>query len=172
MAFAGVLWQARSRLLRNGSVHRGLRCARNTPPVQVEGSFSQPNAGVCQHMLSWAQSVTRPPSPPAGDDGAAAPPRHDHDLLELYCGNANFTIPLAANFRRVVATELAKSSVEAAKCVTYTCRLFCHAAFACAPPAGHVSGGGATLRGLAARERVREACARPGPDRAAGPTSP
>ncbi|EFJ46848.1 hypothetical protein VOLCADRAFT_118051 [Volvox carteri f. nagariensis] len=37
------------------------------------------------------------------------------DLLELYCGNGNFTVPLAQNFRRVVATEVAKSSVEAAR---------------------------------------------------------
>ena len=51
-------------------------------------------------MLSWAQQVTR------GSEG---------DLVELYCGNANFTIPLAANFRRVVATEVAKSSIEAAR---------------------------------------------------------
>lgn len=34
---------------------------------------------------------------------------------ELYCGNGNFTIPLASNFRRVVATEVSKTSVEAAK---------------------------------------------------------
>lgn len=26
--------------------------------VQVEASFSQPNAGMCQNMLSWARSVT------------------------------------------------------------------------------------------------------------------
>lgn len=25
---------------------------------QIEGAFSQPNAAVCQHMLSWAQAVT------------------------------------------------------------------------------------------------------------------
>ncbi|GLC71327.1 hypothetical protein PLESTF_001103400 [Pleodorina starrii] len=37
------------------------------------------------------------------------------DLLELYCGNGNFTVPLAQNFRRVVATEVSKSSVEAAR---------------------------------------------------------
>jgi len=72
---------------------------------QMEGSFSQPNAGVCQHMLSWAQQVT---TPPAGVTPTT-------DLLELYCGNGNFTIPLAQNFRRVVATEVAKSGVEAAK---------------------------------------------------------
>ena len=37
------------------------------------------------------------------------------DLLELYCGNGNFTVPLAANFRRVVATEVSKPSVAAAQ---------------------------------------------------------
>jgi len=37
------------------------------------------------------------------------------DLLELYCGNGNFTVPLAANFRRVVATEVSKASVVAAQ---------------------------------------------------------
>ncbi len=37
------------------------------------------------------------------------------DMLELYCGNGNFTIPLSQSFRRVVATELSKTGVEAAK---------------------------------------------------------
>lgn len=68
---------------------------------QYEGSFSQPNAGVCQKMLEWAVDVTRGSS--------------DHDLLELYCGNGNFTIPMSQNFRRVVATEVSKVGVEAAK---------------------------------------------------------
>lgn len=36
-------------------------------------------------------------------------------MLELYCGNGNFTIPLSQSFRRVVATELSKTGVEAAK---------------------------------------------------------
>lgn len=37
------------------------------------------------------------------------------DLLELYCGNGNFTLPLSTRFNRVLATELAKSSVYAAQ---------------------------------------------------------
>lgn len=69
--------------------------------IQVEGAFSQPNGRVCQHMLSWARSVT------LGSTKG--------DLLELYCGNGNFTVALAQNFRRVVATEVSKSSVAAAK---------------------------------------------------------
>ncbi|HBC23926.1 MAG TPA: tRNA (uridine(54)-C5)-methyltransferase TrmA, partial [Pseudomonas sp.] len=36
------------------------------------------------------------------------------DLLELYCGNGNFTLPLATRVRRVLATEISKTSVNAA----------------------------------------------------------
>src|SRR5690606_27765977 len=39
---------------------------------------------------------------------------NDDDLLELYCGNGNFTLPLSTCFRRVMATELAKRSVYSA----------------------------------------------------------
>lgn len=41
---------------------------------------------MCQQMLSWAVDVTK------GSSG---------DLLELYCGNGNFTLPLAQNFKQV-----------------------------------------------------------------------
>ncbi|GGO79441.1 tRNA/tmRNA (uracil-C(5))-methyltransferase [Marinobacterium nitratireducens] len=67
---------------------------------QVENCFTQPNAEVCRSMIGWALDVTR-------DAGG--------DLVELYCGNGNFTLPLARNFRRVVATEIAKVSVRAAQ---------------------------------------------------------
>lgn len=67
---------------------------------QIESSFTQPNAQVCQKMLKWACNV-------AGES--------EKDLLELYCGNGNFTLPLSTRFRRVLATELAKSSVYAAQ---------------------------------------------------------
>jgi tRNA (uracil-5-)-methyltransferase len=67
---------------------------------QVENSFTQPNAGVAIKMLEWAIDVTQ---------------NSIGDLLELYCGNGNFSIALAPNFRKVLATELAKPSVEAAQ---------------------------------------------------------
>lgn len=67
---------------------------------QVENSFTQPNAHICQTMLSWAKEVT------AG--------RKAEDLVELYCGNGNFTIALADNFRRVLATEISRTSVASA----------------------------------------------------------
>lgn len=68
---------------------------------QVENSFTQPNAFINQHMLGWAQQHS-----------AATPQR---DLLELYCGNGNFTTALADNFRRVLATEISKTSVRSAQ---------------------------------------------------------
>jgi len=67
---------------------------------QVENSFTQPNAAVNSKMLEWAIDCT------SGSHG---------DLLELYCGNGNFSIALAQNFRKVLATEIAKPSVAAAQ---------------------------------------------------------
>jgi tRNA (uracil-5-)-methyltransferase len=67
---------------------------------QVENSFTQPNAEVNRHMLGWALDVTK---------------NSQGDLLELYCGNGNFSLALARNFNRVLATEIAKPSVAAAQ---------------------------------------------------------
>lgn len=67
---------------------------------QVENSFTQPNAKVNQKMLQWAlQNST-------GLGG---------DLVELYCGNGNFTVVLAQNFNKVLATEISKTSVKSAR---------------------------------------------------------
>lgn len=67
---------------------------------QYENSFTQPNAGINQKMLTWATQQTQ------GCKG---------DLLELYCGNGNFSIALAANFNRVLATEVDKFGIKAAQ---------------------------------------------------------
>ncbi len=67
---------------------------------QVENSFTQPNAKVNEKMLSWAIELAKPLS---------------GDLLELYCGNGNFSIALAPYFNRVLATEISKSSVASAQ---------------------------------------------------------
>lgn len=66
---------------------------------QIEGAFTQPNGKVNRQMLGWACAQA------AGLAG---------DLLELYCGNGNFTVALAPLFGRVLATEVSKSSVAAA----------------------------------------------------------
>ncbi|GGW68425.1 tRNA (uridine(54)-C5)-methyltransferase TrmA [Alishewanella tabrizica] len=67
---------------------------------QVESSFTQPNAGVNQLMLNWA---------------ARAAQSLQGDLLELYCGNGNFSLALAPYFNRIIATELARSSIKSAE---------------------------------------------------------
>lgn len=67
---------------------------------QVENSFTQPNARVCEQMVEWAVDTTK------GIGG---------DLVELYCGNGNFTLPLAGNFSKVIATEISKTSVRSAE---------------------------------------------------------
>ncbi|HGO5822956.1 TPA: tRNA (uridine(54)-C5)-methyltransferase TrmA [Mannheimia haemolytica] len=67
---------------------------------QVENSFTQPNAEMNIKMLEWARNCTK---------------NSEGDLLELYCGNGNFSIALAENFRKVLATEISKSSVQSAQ---------------------------------------------------------
>jgi len=65
---------------------------------QPEGAFTQPNAGVNAKMLQWAADQIR-------DTGG--------DLLELYCGIGNFTLPLSRHFGKVLATEVAKAATAA-----------------------------------------------------------
>ena len=66
----------------------------------IENSFTQPNPRVNEQMISWAMKNFS---------------NLDGDLLELYCGAGNFTIPFATKFNRVLATEISKSSINAAK---------------------------------------------------------
>lgn len=66
---------------------------------QYEQSFSQPNGLVNTRMVEWACEQA------AGARG---------DLLELFCGNGNFTLPLSRYFNNVIATETAKVSVRSA----------------------------------------------------------
>lgn len=67
---------------------------------QVENSFTQPNGLINQKMIEWAIDVSKQSS---------------GDLLELYCGNGNFSLALAAHFDRVLATEISKTSVNSAQ---------------------------------------------------------
>ncbi len=64
-----------------------------------EAAFTQPNAGINQHMLQWASDRLAPIG---------------GDLLELYCGIGNFTLPLSAVCDRVLATEVNKTACRAA----------------------------------------------------------
>ncbi|RUM63225.1 MAG: tRNA (uridine(54)-C5)-methyltransferase TrmA [Sulfurimonas sp.] len=66
----------------------------------IENSFTQPNARVNEDMITWAIEQYSSAS---------------GDLLELYCGAGNFTIPFAGIFQKILATEISKSSINAAK---------------------------------------------------------
>ena len=68
--------------------------------MQIENSFTQPNPRVNEQMIAWALEQFKDTS---------------GDLLELYCGAGNFTIPFARKFDKVLATEISKSSIAAAK---------------------------------------------------------
>lgn len=94
-AFARQAHRRRTRLCGGGTV--GRRPALPLPPAR--GAFTQPNGEVNQKMLGWAYEALG---------------QRDDDLLELYCGNGNFTLPLATRVRKVLATEISKSSVNAA----------------------------------------------------------
>ncbi len=67
---------------------------------QVEGSFTQPNGDVNRKMLTWAKNIAS---------------NLDGDLLELYCGNGNFSVALAPCFNNVVATEISRTSIKSAQ---------------------------------------------------------
>ena len=67
---------------------------------QIEGSFTQPNAHVCTKMANWTMECAKDLD-------------YTKDMLELYCGNGNFTLPLASQFQRILATEISKASVHA-----------------------------------------------------------
>lgn len=67
---------------------------------QYEQAFAQPNTRVNEAMLNWAADQAA---------GSTA------DMLELYCGNGNFTLPLSRHFESVLATELSKSGTRAAQ---------------------------------------------------------
>ena len=68
------------------------RCVQNSA---CENSAPQ-NSSCKQHAVRSESSAAR-------------------DLLELYCGHGNFTIPLATKFNRVLASEISKSSIANAR---------------------------------------------------------
>ena len=66
-----------------------------------EGAFTQPNPEINAQMIAWVLRHLKD--------------SHTHDLLEMYCGCGNFTIPLSQKFHKVLATEISKTSIKAAQ---------------------------------------------------------
>ncbi|AKZ65754.1 tRNA (uridine(54)-C5)-methyltransferase TrmA [Candidatus Palibaumannia cicadellinicola] len=67
---------------------------------QIDNIFTQPNTGINIKMLDWVLSLTI---------------EAQGDLLELYCGNGNFSLALSRNFAKILAIEIAKQSVNLAQ---------------------------------------------------------
>ncbi|WP_200762309.1 tRNA (uridine(54)-C5)-methyltransferase TrmA [Nitrosophilus alvini] len=67
---------------------------------QYENAFTQPNGYVNIKMIEWVVENIK-------DIG--------NDLLELYCGAGNFTLPMSKYFEKVLATEISKTSIKAAR---------------------------------------------------------
>ena len=94
-----VIARSRGRKLVSGSENLSERLYVNEKEYKFsfsDAAFIQPNRAVNEKMIGWAKDCVY--------NGA--------DLLEMYCGHGNFTIPLASEFKRVLATEISKKSIE------------------------------------------------------------
>lgn len=60
--------------------------------------FTQPNTEINKQMIEWVLKNVESRG----------------DLLELYCGSGNFTLPLSSKFKNIFATEISKSSIKSA----------------------------------------------------------
>ncbi len=101
----GIMIIGRSRkvklVLENDFIHDTIMISGKPYHYKLyDTGFIQPNAKVNEKMISWVKDKIE---------------KTDKDLLELYCGHGNFTIPLATQFRNVLATEISKNSIRAAK---------------------------------------------------------
>lgn len=65
----------------------------------LDTGFTQPNPKVNEQMIEWVlKNISN----------------DTKDLLELYCGLGNFTLPLSRRFDKVLATEISKNSIRSA----------------------------------------------------------
>lgn len=69
---------------------------------QDDNIFTQPNLTINQKMVEWIKQQISPY------------PKENADLLEIYCGNGNFSIALADQFQRVLSTEVVRESLHLA----------------------------------------------------------
>ena len=71
----------------------------------TESSFFQANLRLNQLMQSWVVEAAQ----------------GGRDLLEIYCGNGNFTLPASSRFQRVLATEIDKNSLQGGRGLRQSC---------------------------------------------------
>ena len=90
---------------KNYVINKITLAGKTTDYMHIENTFVQPNSYINNDMLWWVYKNT------ARADGKV----NDYDLLELYCGSGNFTLQLARNFRKVLATEVNRQSIQSLK---------------------------------------------------------
>ncbi len=94
-------------ILSNDIICEHLTLFANTPKERTytffkqESRFCQPNPFINTQMLEFIVSAL----------SSIYTPQTPCDMLELYCGSGNFTIPLASIFRHIFATEVVKSAI-------------------------------------------------------------
>ena len=87
---------ARKDLEVQNSAAQNLDCEKKSAQNSACKNSTEQNSSCKQHVVRPESSGAR-------------------DLLELYCGHGNFTIPLATKFNRVLASEISKSSIANAR---------------------------------------------------------
>ena len=95
---------------------KDLDAQNSAPQNSIEQNFTAQNLD-CEKKS--AQNLAKKNSAPQNSSCEKHAVRSESsaasDLLELYCGHGNFTIPLAAKFNRVLASEISKSSIANAR---------------------------------------------------------
>lgn len=86
-------------VLSDENVHETLQIDKEYHYEFFENGFTQPNPKVNQAMIQWVMNGVN----------------ESKDLLELYCGAGNFTLPLSTKFEKVLATEVTKVSIKSAQ---------------------------------------------------------
>jgi tRNA (uracil-5-)-methyltransferase len=80
------------------------------PQHRRDGIFVQCNTAVAEAMVRWTAEQVAVPIP--GSAGNIL-------LIEPYCGNGAFTLPLAGMFRQVLASDISSTSTGAARACAF-----------------------------------------------------
>ena len=108
------------------STRKDLDAQNSAPQNSIEQNFTAQNLDCEKQSLQnsacegrAAQNSSREQSAPQNSScekhAVCSESSAARDLLELYCGHGNFTIPLADKFNRVLASEISKSSIANAR---------------------------------------------------------
>lgn len=97
-------------------VRKDLDAQNSAPQNFIEQNFTAQNLDCEKQSVQDSACEERAAQNSSREQYAVRPESSAaRDLLELYCGHGNFTIPLADKFNRVLASEISKSSIANAR---------------------------------------------------------